>query len=126
MSAGASPASGWMPALKCGAMVAVGWTLLYWRGGTVLELIPACVLHAVTGMRCPFCGMTRDFVAIAHWACPSQNPCSAFVALCTLFAPVLVFVRAAGVVSVPLHALRQTLIVFTMIAFVLNNVRGYW
>lgn len=39
-----------------------------------------CVLHALFGIRCPFCGMTRDFWAMLHGQRPAENPCSAVAA----------------------------------------------
>ena len=55
----------------------------------VLALDPRCLLHAgyhcqlhvLLGIRCPFCGMTRDFVAMLHGSLPAQNPCSLFAAI---------------------------------------------
>jgi hypothetical protein len=49
---------------------------------------PQAVLHTgyrselqiLVGLRCPFCGMTRDFAAILHGGRPTQNPCSWFAA----------------------------------------------
>jgi hypothetical protein len=35
-----------------------------WRDGSPLG--GACWFHAATGLDCPFCGMTRSFVALAH------------------------------------------------------------
>lgn len=35
-----------------------------------------CELQTLVGLRCPFCGMTRDFAAMLHGARPEQNPCS--------------------------------------------------
>ena len=125
MRADVPPMSGWIPAFKCGATVAVGWTLLYWQGSVVLGLVPPCLLNVLTGIRCPFCGMTRDFVAIAHWASPSQNPFSAGIALCTMMAPGMAFARATGLVPVPIHSLRRTAIIFAVVAFVLNNLWVY-
>jgi len=40
-----------------------------------------CALHALFGIRCPFCGMTRDFAAILHGREPRLNPCSWLAAL---------------------------------------------
>lgn len=35
-----------------------------------------CMLHTLTGLRCPFCGMTRDFAALLHGGHVPLNPCS--------------------------------------------------
>ena len=40
-----------------------------------------CVLHRLTGIRCPFCGMTRDFILMTHGSLPQNNPGSLFLAL---------------------------------------------
>lgn len=40
-----------------------------------------CVLHAVFGIRCPFCGLTRDFAAILHGQRPVENPCARLAAM---------------------------------------------
>jgi hypothetical protein len=50
----------------------------------VLAVWPQSVLHAgyrcgmqmLLGLRCPFCGMTRDFAAMLHGKRPAENPCS--------------------------------------------------
>jgi hypothetical protein len=34
---------------------------------------PSCVFHSLFRLNCPFCGMTRDFVAILHGQQPSLN-----------------------------------------------------
>jgi Protein of unknown function (DUF2752) len=39
-----------------------------------------CELQTLLGIRCPFCGMTRDFAAILHGGRPTLNPCSWFAA----------------------------------------------
>lgn len=57
-------------------------------GTLVLACWPQAILHAgyrcelqmVLGIRCPFCGMTRDFAAILHGGRPIENPCSWFAA----------------------------------------------
>ncbi len=40
-----------------------------------------CGLQVLTGLRCPFCGMTRDFAAMLHGDRPALNPCSWVAAL---------------------------------------------
>jgi hypothetical protein len=40
-----------------------------------------CVLHGLTGIRCPFCGMTRDFILMTHGSLPQHNPGSLLLAL---------------------------------------------
>jgi hypothetical protein len=35
-----------------------------------------CGMQLLLGLRCPFCGMTRDFAAMLHGQRPSLNPCS--------------------------------------------------
>jgi hypothetical protein len=35
-----------------------------------------CELQVLVGLRCPFCGMTRDFAAMLHGQRPTLNPCS--------------------------------------------------
>ncbi len=40
-----------------------------------------CGLQAIFGLRCPFCGMTRDFAAMLHGQPPTLNPCSWIAAL---------------------------------------------
>jgi peptidoglycan/LPS O-acetylase OafA/YrhL len=58
-------------------------------GGLVLACLPnavlglqyQCVLHWMTGLRCPFCGMTRDFILMAHGSLPRNNPGSLVAAL---------------------------------------------
>jgi hypothetical protein len=33
-------------------------------------------MQILLGLRCPFCGMTRDFAAMLHGERPALNPCS--------------------------------------------------
>jgi hypothetical protein len=40
-----------------------------------------CELQWLTGLRCPFCGMTRDFAAMLHGERPAVNPCSWLAAI---------------------------------------------
>lgn len=47
----------------------------------VLELHYRCLLNTATGIRCPFCGMTRDFILMFHGSLPRNNPGSLLVAI---------------------------------------------
>ena len=47
--------------------------VLYCWPEWVLRLPLACVMRSWLGVRCPFCGMTRDFVAILHGRSPALN-----------------------------------------------------
>lgn len=42
-----------------GGGVVVGLTALYWIDPSIHSLFPPCVFHALTGLLCPGCGLTR-------------------------------------------------------------------
>ncbi len=50
----------------------------------------SCVFHTLTRLNCPFCGMTRDFVAILHGQRPSLNRFS-WVAAFTVYCAYPIF-----------------------------------
>ncbi len=58
-----------------GAMLACTLVLAIWPQG-VLHAGYRCAMQILLGLRCPFCGMTRDFAAMLHGGKPVQNPCS--------------------------------------------------
>jgi hypothetical protein len=62
------------------AGLAAGTLLLVCWPQAVLHAGYRCGLQMLLGIRCPFCGMTRDFAAILHGQRPTQNPCSWFAA----------------------------------------------
>jgi hypothetical protein len=62
------------------AGLAVGTLLLACCPQAILHAGYRCGLQMLVGIRCPFCGMTRDFAAILHGGRPTQNPCSWFAA----------------------------------------------
>lgn len=92
----------------------------------VLGLQYQCMLRWMTGLRCPFCGMTRDFILMAHGALPRNNPGSLVVALALYVAyPIWLvvaalrgrerlFVRRDGVVN--------GLLIVIILLFVCNNL----
>ncbi|MGA2904747.1 MAG: DUF2752 domain-containing protein [Candidatus Korobacteraceae bacterium] len=66
--------------LVLGCLV-LGGLLLACAPNVILGMHYQCMLHRITGLRCPFCGMTRDFILMAHGSLPRHNPGSLFVAL---------------------------------------------
>jgi branched-subunit amino acid transport protein AzlD len=66
------------------AGIFVGTAVLRFWPGWVLQNGPTCVFHTYLHLNCPFCGMTRDFVAILHGQQPSLNRFS-WIAAITLY-----------------------------------------
>lgn len=64
------------PHLTVLAAIAVGTLLLACWPQAILQGGYRCELQMLAGLRCPFCGMTRDFAAILHGGRPAENPCS--------------------------------------------------
>jgi hypothetical protein len=62
------------------ALLALAAVVLIAMPDALLRLHYQCVLHALTGLRCPFCGMTRDFALMAHGQQPQNNPGSPLLA----------------------------------------------
>jgi hypothetical protein len=65
MTAPATPAPKWHP-FAVGGLVALGLASLRFFEREVTFLIPACPLHAFTGLHCPGCGATRATKALLH------------------------------------------------------------
>jgi Protein of unknown function (DUF2752) len=58
-----------------GGMAVFTAVLAVWPGW-VVHAGYRCQLQMLVGLRCPFCGMTRDFAAMLHGERPALNPCS--------------------------------------------------
>lgn len=84
-----------------------------------------CELH-VLGIRCPFCGMTRDFAAILHGSRPTLNPFS-WIAACAVYLlyPAAVFVAWKWNRLEMFHsrAARTTLVLVLAVMLFVNNWR---
>ena len=58
------------------ALIVVATVLLEFWPTQVMALNGACLFRSVLHIKCPFCGMTRDFAAILHGHQPKFNPFS--------------------------------------------------
>jgi hypothetical protein len=83
---------GLAPHLLVLALIAAGTLLLACWPQAILHAGYRCGFQMLLGIRCPFCGMTRDFAAILHGGRPAQNPFS-WPAVCAVYLlyPVAVF-----------------------------------
>ncbi|HYP04994.1 MAG TPA: DUF2752 domain-containing protein [Bryobacteraceae bacterium] len=89
----------------------------------VLSLGYTCVLRTLVGWNCPFCGMTRDFVAMANGCSPLLNPFSAATASTIYIAypgtVALCWLRREDVPGTPDTALR--LLAPVLVAMFIGN-----
>lgn len=73
------------------AGIAVATVVLRFYPVGVLHYGPSCFIHTFLHLNCPFCGMTRDFVAILHGQQPSLNRFSWLAAATAYFVYPLLF-----------------------------------
>jgi Protein of unknown function (DUF2752) len=107
------------------AMVAGTLALALWPHA-VLAAGYRCQLQTLLGIRCPFCGMTRDFAAILHGGRPTLNPSSWFAACAAyLLYPAAVFAAWKWNRLEVFHsrAARGTVILVLAVMLVVNNWR---
>lgn len=94
--------------------------------GTVLGLQYQCMLHWMTGLHCPFCGMTRDFILMAHGSLPRNNPGSLVVALALYGAYpvwlVIAALRGSSRLLVRRDGVVSGLVIVLVVLFVCNNL----
>src|ERR1700735_3684085 len=69
-----------LPHLLVMGMMVLGTAVLALWPQIVMQADYCSMLQTLAGIRCPFCGMTRDFAAMLHGARPSLNPCSGLAA----------------------------------------------
>ena len=88
-----------------------------------------CLLHRVTGLRCPFCGMTRDFILMFHGAAPQNNPGSLVLAIALYIAYPVWLAWAAARRPARLLINRDKLVralMFAMLALFISNNLALW
>ena len=54
-------------------LIAAATAVLRLRPEWVLQLGLHCGMQQILGLKCPFCGMTRDFIAMLHGRRPELN-----------------------------------------------------
>jgi hypothetical protein len=111
--------------LALGCLVLGGAAAAY-APNAILAMRYQCVLHRLTGLRCPFCGMTRDFILMAHGSLPQNNPGSLFVALLVylVYPAWLMAAALRGCPWLPVSRQRLTnaLLIGAALLFVCNNL----
>ncbi len=100
-------------------------TVLACRPQAVLGLHYQCVLSMFTGIRCPFCGMTRDFILISQGFLPKNNPGSLTLAVAAYVGYPLWLAVAASCRPVRLlisrKSVRDVLAGILLVLFIGNN-----
>src|SRR5271166_968584 len=93
---------------------------------SVMVLHYQCLLSLATGIRCPFCGMTRDFVLMAKGSVPTNNPGSLFIALAGYVVYPAWFTVAAlcrpTLLWVSRERARKAVVATMLVLFVCNNL----
>jgi len=111
--------------LAIGGLV-LGAVVLACAPSAVMDLQYQCMLHWMTGLRCPFCGMTRDFILMAHGSRPRNNPGSLFVALALYGAYpiwlIIAAVRGGSILFVRRDGVIRGLIIIMAVLFICNNL----
>jgi len=91
----------------------------------VLLHSPGCVMKTYLHLSCPFCGMTRDFVAILHRHKPEFNRFSwtAFAVVYLVYPALFVWARSIRRLSVFHHpAMYRLVCAALLLMFAVNNL----
>jgi Protein of unknown function (DUF2752) len=93
---------------------------------TLLGMQYQCALHRITGLRCPFCGMTRDFILMSRGSFPRNNPGSLLLAAALYLAYPAWLLRAArrggSALLVSRDRVIQGLVIVMALLFLCNNL----
>jgi hypothetical protein len=95
------------------AAIAAGAVVLYLFDPSSVSFYPRCVFHALTGLQCPGCGLTRAMHHVLHGHFADAFRLNAFG---VVFAPMVV----AGAVVAPRRVLLRPWIGWTAVALVLG------
>jgi Protein of unknown function (DUF2752) len=111
-------------ALLLGGIYAAGIILLC-APNAVLGLHYQCMLNTLTGIRCPFCGMTRDLILMSQGFLPRNNPGSLSVAVGAYVAYPIWFLVAAlcrpSWLLISRNRLRNIVAAIVVVLFVGDN-----
>jgi len=101
--------------------------MLVTKANVVLAISWPCMLRTCFAVNCPFCGMTRDFCAMAHLGFTAlRNPCSPLMAVALFGVYPVVAIRYLAFgngLEIGYTARRDILVVALSIMWLLNNVR---
>jgi hypothetical protein len=104
----------------------VGCTaLLRFRPEWALAHGPVCVTRMLLHVNCPFCGMTRDFVAMLHGRKPELNPFSGVAAVMVYVVYPILFFWARLKERLSLFhqpAVHRAVAAALIVMFVVNNL----
>jgi hypothetical protein len=107
------------------AGLAVATLVLALRPGWIVDAGYRCQMQILLGLRCPFCGMTRDFAAILHGGKAGLNPCSwlAAVVVYVVYPASVAFAWWAGRLDVfSSKAMKSGVVLGLAVMLVLNNL----
>ena len=108
------------------AGLAAATLVLLFRPDWIVDAGYRCQMQMLFGLRCPFCGMTRDFVAILHGARPALNP-SSWLAAAVVYGvyPITVAMawRAGRLDIFRSAGLKSAVVAALVVMTVLNNLR---
>ena len=99
--------------------------VLAFRPAWILESGMRCGMQMFLGLKCPFCGMTRDFSAILHGQPATQNPCSwfAFVVVYLIYPVLLLGAVSTGRLRIFYGKRMHQMIAVGLLAMaILNNL----
>jgi hypothetical protein len=102
------------------------FVLLAVKPEVFLELPLGCALRTFFGVNCPFCGMTRDFVAMASGNFALRNPFSPMMAVALFVAYPVALARGwkrESIFRCSYERRRNLLLTVLAIMFVANNLK---
>jgi hypothetical protein len=108
-------------------MIFCSGLLLALRPDFFLSLKFPCVLKQIFGIKCPFCGMTKDFFLMSRGAMPIYNPFSLAAAVMIFLVYPLAFLFAFLLkkerLKLEYAATRNIFFIVMISMFIINNLK---